>query len=132
MGHSMMRWKFCFALFGLVMMIVSAVIPAQASSPDSVVPRFEKADCKFDVPAGRSVQCGYLIVPEDRSAPGKRTIRLHVGIFKAGAKSAADPIVFLDGGPGGHSLEAMTKVRALEFFDQVTAGRDLILFDQRG
>ena len=73
------------------------------------------------------MQCGYLIVPEDRSAPGKRTIRLHVGIFKAtGPKAANDPIVFLDGGPGGHSLEAMTKVRALDYFAQVTAGRDLI------
>jgi pimeloyl-ACP methyl ester carboxylesterase len=135
-GVFTMRWKFCIVFAALCVVLVSAVIPtvpAQADSANAVVPRFEKSACKFEVPAGRTVQCGYLIVPEDRSAPGKRTIRLHVGVFKAaGPKAATDPIVFLDGGPGGHSLEAMTKVRALDFFAQITAGRDLILFDQRG
>src|SRR5215813_2516340 len=126
-GISIMRRKICIVLTAICLVIGSVAIPAghvQASA-NSVVPRFEKADCKFTVPAGRTVQCGYLVVPEDRSAPGKQTIRLHVAIFKGTEpKLAKDPIIFLDGGPGGHSLEAMTQVRALHFFSQITPGRD--------
>ena len=95
-------------------------------------PRFESAACPFDIPKGQNVECGYLVVPEDRSQPDGPTIRLAVAIFKSHSNNpAADPIVYLEGGPGAKALKAVP----LTFDDQFAtflANRDLIIFDQRG
>jgi pimeloyl-ACP methyl ester carboxylesterase len=53
-------------------------------------PAFEEADCAFEIPEGYQPKCGYLIVPEDRSNPQGRHIRLHVAIFA----STGDYILF--------------------------------------
>lgn len=105
-----------------------APIPTPAPAYEPV---FETASCRFEVPDGRDVTCGYLIVPEDRSRPEK-TIRLHVAIF-AGESSnpAPDPVVYLDGGPGGDALEAVPFTFE-DNFGPLLADRDVILFDQRG
>src|SRR5258708_10801927 len=106
--------------------------PTFSISASGVVPRFDSAACPFVTPQGLNVQCGYLTVPENRTKPTKQTVRLAVGIFKAAHKTANDPIVFLDGGPGGAALKAMVAVGALDSFDLMTFGRDLIIIDQRG
>lgn len=70
---------------------------------------FEPAECKFEIPPGQTVECGYLTVPEDRSQPEGPTIRLHVAIFRTDSDNPApDPVVYLAGGPGEQALEAMT------------------------
>ena len=47
---------------------------------------FEEAPCPCELPPGvvegETVECGYLIVPEDRADPESRTIRLAVAIFR--------------------------------------------------
>lgn len=54
---------------------------------------------------GRALHCGYLTVPEDHSRPQGPTIRLAVAIFKASyTNPAPDPVVYLEGGPGGPVL----------------------------
>jgi pimeloyl-ACP methyl ester carboxylesterase len=59
-------------------------------------------------------------------------VRLHVAVFPAETDDPApDPVVYLEGGPGGHALET------LEFsfddrFAPFLAERDVIIFDQRG
>ncbi len=93
---------------------------------------YEQAACKFDKPAGISVTCGYLTVPEDRDKSDGKTIRLHVAVFKSKSpKPEPDPVVYLEGGPGGHALEDA----AFSFqgrFDPFLENRDFIMFDQRG
>ena len=55
---------------------------------------------QLDFPA--NVVCGYLTVPEDRSKPDGRTIRIFVMRVPAvSANPKPDPIVVLSGGPGG-------------------------------
>jgi len=118
--------------------------PTDIPSPTPVpVPVFEEADCPFDLPAGqvdgRTVECGYLEVLEDRADPVGRAdsdsamLRLAVAIFRhPDGDPEPDPVIYLEGGPGGSALE----FASLSFGDLsapiFAANRDLILFDQRG
>ena len=95
-------------------------------------PHFEPAECQFEIPAGQTVECGYLTVPEDRSHPEGPTIRLHVAIFRSRSHNLTpDPVVYLAGGPGEQALETMTFLFNLRFAPFL-ADRDFIVFDQRG
>ena len=77
---------------------------------------------------GPDFTCGYLTVPENRSKPDGRTIRLAVATRKATAPNPKpDPIVFLTGGPGGSGLGEGPGV-AKEWHPD----RDVIFLDQRG
>ena len=74
------------------------------------LPRFEPMSIsKYPIPEGLNIECGYLTVPESRSAasggfPGDRTLRIYATIVKSlNENPAPDPIVFLYGGPGGGS-----------------------------
>jgi pimeloyl-ACP methyl ester carboxylesterase len=79
-----------------------------------------------------SPSCGYLVVPEDRSDPTGRQVRIHLAIFEAtGPDRQPDPIIYLEGGPGGHTLGALEFSFASSYAPLIT-DRDLILFDQRG
>jgi pimeloyl-ACP methyl ester carboxylesterase len=76
-----------------------------------------------------NADCGFLVVPEDRSEPAGRQIRLRVAIVPAeSATPEPDPVVYLTGGPGGSAIGAMQNL--------LNAGanrdRDLIVMDQRG
>ena len=100
--------------------------------PNGYTPKYEKADCPFDKPQGFTVECGYLVVPENRAKPTGPTVRLAVGRFKAAAANPLpDPILYLEGGPGGSPLRAYTKNFDL-IFGPYAQKRDVILFDQRG
>ena len=94
---------------------------------------FVEADCEFDVPEGRDVTCGWLTVPEDRNNPDDgQTVRLHVAKFASESDNPApDPIVYLEGGPGGEPLEAVPFTFEI-LFAPYLANHDFIIFDQRG
>ena len=73
-----------------------------------------------------------MTVPADYRDPTAGEFELQVAIFRSPSPIAADvPVVYLEGGPGGHSLEALPTV-----FDStigpLTQDRDVIAFDQRG
>jgi len=96
---------------------------------------FQSAPCPVQniagVPSanlGPEFSCGYLTVPENRSVPNGRTIRILVVRAKAAtATPKPDPIVFLHGGPGGiASLEAPGIVAG-----GMNAERDVIFVNQR-
>ncbi len=98
---------------------------------------FESAPCPFDLPEGQvegeTVECGYLLVPEDRSDPNSATLRLAVAIFRhPDGNPEPDPILYLEGGPGFSRLEMMALTFDKLFAPLVAANRDLIVFDQRG
>lgn len=95
--------------------------------------RFVEGRCEFDEPPGYQVDCGWLVAPEDRSDPANgKTVRLHVAIFRSQVAGVPeDPIVYLEGGPGGDALEAVPFTFA-QAFAPFLESRDFIMFDQRG
>jgi pimeloyl-ACP methyl ester carboxylesterase len=98
---------------------------------------FEEAPCPFALPSGHvegeTVECGYLIVPEDRADPEGRDVRLAVAIFRhPGGTPEPDPIIYLEGGPGGSPLEMRAPNVDAYFGPIFAANRDIIVFDQRG
>ncbi|HRQ42316.1 MAG TPA: alpha/beta fold hydrolase [Chloroflexota bacterium] len=112
------------------------IIPPTFTPEPTTIPSttaFVEARCEFDVPHGRDVTCGWLTVPEDRSDPAnENTIRLHVAIFASdNPNPAPDPIVYLEGGPGGDALEVVPLIFELRFAPYL-ANHALIMFDQRG
>jgi pimeloyl-ACP methyl ester carboxylesterase len=94
---------------------------------------FELSDCWFDEVSGQDPACGWLTVPEDHTNPNNgRTLRLAVAVFPAtGDNPAPDPLIYLDGGPGGSPLELVNLAFNL-LFGAFVEQRDVILFDQRG
>ena len=116
----------------------------QASStpvPPTVIPSpmptvsyaslYEPAACPFEEPFGSDVNCGYLIVPEDRTGDPTHTIRLAVALYHSTGNDPADPVIFLQGGPGAGAVELAAA--AYDYLvDPFLSERDFIVFDQRG
>jgi pimeloyl-ACP methyl ester carboxylesterase len=114
----------------LVFLLLFGSIPALAQ-PDP--PTFETAPCRFNRPGGVRVECGYVTVPEfhDPARDTGRTIRLAVAVFRSlSAQPEPDPIIYLDGGPGGRTLDTLEFAAA--GFQPFMQNRDVIFFDQRG
>jgi pimeloyl-ACP methyl ester carboxylesterase len=76
-------------------------LPAPSASTKAVyTPLYEPAGCQYAIPEGEKVECGYLVVPEDRNQADGSTIRLHVVNFKSqSATPALDPLFIVHGGP---------------------------------
>ncbi|MBI2254923.1 MAG: alpha/beta fold hydrolase [Proteobacteria bacterium] len=122
----------CPFLFGITASHMAAAEP----------PHLAKADCWFDAPKERTVDCYRLDVPETRDfdlaiGPGKR-LHLPVVIIRASEideESRPDPVIYLAGGPGDGAW--LDDERIAWWWDFVASTdwarkRDLILFDQRG
>ena len=108
--------------------VTRAVPAAEGPAP---VPRFEPVPCPKlqGVDWLASASCGYLVVPEGRSRPTARTIRLMVAKHPARSpEKRPDPIVYLAGGPGD--------IAPLEVNGLITADfirdRDILVVSQRG
>jgi pimeloyl-ACP methyl ester carboxylesterase len=99
--------------------------------PTSAPLGYAVAECGFQVPEGATAECGRLTVPQVRARPDAGTVTLPVAIFRAPAGGRQpDAVIYLDGGPGGNTLENASAL--YEVFKPFVANRDLILFDQRG
>jgi hypothetical protein len=87
---------------------------------------FEPGECPKThdpVPALQQARCGWLSVPENRGKPGSRTIRLPVVMLPAVNKKASDPVIYMEGGPGGPVVpSAPVMVQA-----KINQNRDVIL-----
>ena len=96
------------------------------------LPRFEPGPCQFSEPHGFEIECGYLVVPEDRSQPEGNQVRMHVAIFKSRSESPApDPVIYLTGGGGGNELDRT--IRYLDDGNEALLDRgDFIMYNQRG
>lgn len=117
------RIPFCFCL----LIIYSSFCFAQTNQ---AIPRFEKADCAVPVPAReKNVECGYLVVRENRTVKNSPSIRLPIAILKSeNPNRKSDPILRTLGGPGGSSLR-MIRARPSSPW---LKNRDVIIFEQRG
>src|SRR5215831_7198439 len=123
------RGSCAFLAVGLLFALVSC---GDDSSEGGSTARFEPGPCPNTpepIPALQTARCGSLVVPESRSKPNGRTIRLAVAIVPAVSESPQpDPVVFMTGGPGATGI--------LDTPFLVDAGinrtRDLIIMAQRG
>lgn len=106
----------------------SAQSPPVGGPPSGHLARFVPGPCP-QTPAPVPGRCGFLEVPENRERPTGRTIRLAVAIIPAASKTpAADPVVFMEGGPGGDAFGAIPFL----IDSDVNRDRDLIVVAQRG
>lgn len=126
---------FCVALLGTALLLSACEDDAKPTTTPQAA-RFEEAPCVAALPDGQpsdTVRCGFVAVPEDRSASDPKLIRLAVMVLEAeGPSRVSDPIVYLSGGPGISALQ-----NDLSFFGEwldipLQAKRDIVLFDQRG
>ncbi len=79
-----------------------------------------------------NVSCGSMQVPENWSEPTGRQIEISYVVLKStNPNPKPDPILYLEGGPGGSALMGIDAY-AGEIFDDMREDRDIILFDQRG
>lgn len=98
--------------------------------------RFEASKCMFKLPSsqteGKTVNCGYVVVPELHTQPDGKTIKLAVAIFKSSsATPASEPIFYLEGGPGGR-VQSIIDLMSSDFARAFTGRNDAVFFDQRG
>jgi pimeloyl-ACP methyl ester carboxylesterase len=85
-------------------------------------------DCSLWKDAGE-VEFRYLTVAENRDKPDGRKLRLAVVILKALEEDALeDPILYLDGGPGGNTLANAQRFQT----HYLRKNRDIILTNFRG
>jgi pimeloyl-ACP methyl ester carboxylesterase len=117
----------------LIALLIASPIVARAAPAEgtATVPRFEPALCP-KLPGAEELSkasCGYLLVPENRSRPEGRTIRLMVAKYPArSAEKRPDPIVYLAGGPGDIAPLEVNGLVAADFIRD----RDIYVVSQRG
>lgn len=109
----------------LVLLVFTFTVQAQ-----DYTPIFESTECSFAVPDGAAVECGFLTVPQDRSGDVNDTIQLAVAVYRS-ENATAEPLLFLQGGPGGGIVEALAAAYGT-FIAPITETRDFIVYDQRG
>ena len=103
----------------------SAAVAETISCPQSVVSGLEEVE-------GETVVCGTVTVPANYDDPDGSTIDLTYGILKSTSLSpAADPVIYLHGGPGEAELTELTQTLRNKFAT-LRERRDVIVFDQRG
>jgi len=115
----------------LISLIVFSILFQHASfaQPKGYTPRIEPCECAFKADTSLKTHCAYLIVPENRSKPNGKTIKLQF-IYVEGKNSnrRKDPVLYTAGGPGASSLHGVTFIHNRAFIKD----RDYIAFEQRG
>ncbi|MFF1399854.1 alpha/beta fold hydrolase [Streptomyces sp. NPDC058287] len=121
----------CLAAFGTTPISASSAA-AQAEGPSPAAPRFVPGACPKPpepIEALSKARCGFLEVPENRSRPGGRTIKLAVAVIPAAVKKpSGDPVVFMAGGPGADTFDDIPFLMD----SGLNKDRELIVMAQRG
>ncbi len=113
-------------------------LPTQDST-SSIAPtaNFHASACPFQkgngIVEGQTVRCGFVTVPQSRQSPNGAKVQLAVAIFKSPrVQNDTLPVVRLEGGPGGPSLDNWAHYITSLSLEDFVFGHDLIMFDQRG
>lgn len=106
-------------------LLLIAFRPGQAAA--------EETPCRLlqeSLPAAYG-RCAMLEVPEDYADPSGPTLQLFFARIPAlTANPAPDPLVLINGGPGGSGVDLYLQLRAA--FEPIRRERDILLLDQRG
>jgi pimeloyl-ACP methyl ester carboxylesterase len=103
-----------------------AATPAAAFQPSAVT---FAAACSV-AGADPGSRCGTLRVAENRARPAGRRLSLRFVIVPGRKRGAADPIVYIAGGPGESAVQSLPQV--LPTLRGVDRDRDIVFLDQRG
>jgi len=99
------------------------------SQSKGYTPKLEPCDCAFKADTSVKTTCGYLIVPENRSKPTGKTIKLPYSYVSSNNPNKKhDVVLYTTGGPGGSSLGSVRNTHRRSFIKD----RDYIAFEQRG
>jgi pimeloyl-ACP methyl ester carboxylesterase len=117
------------AVLGIATLGIAGTAPAAGVH----TPMFEPMACPDGVfPEDRVVDCGFIRVPQDRRHPHAKQITVAAAVVHASVDDrAADPIVFLDGGPSFGAIDPF----ALDLYfvgAPYAEDHDLVLVDTRG
>jgi pimeloyl-ACP methyl ester carboxylesterase len=106
---------------------------ARQQSVETPIPRFEPAEC-LGAADNEHSECGFVVVPQDRSDPTSGTIRIAVKTYRSrNPRPAPDPVVFLAGGPGNPSAQLFKQTGGFETSIAPWLSRgDVIVYDRRG
>ncbi|MFI7358203.1 alpha/beta fold hydrolase [Streptomyces avidinii] len=124
----------CLAAIATAPSSAAAPPTRPAGQPGTPAPsRFVPGPCPKTpepIEALSTARCGVLEVPENRSRPGGRTIKLAVAVIAAAhpATPAQDPLVFMAGGPGGDTFDDIPFLVE----SGLNKDRELIVMAQRG
>jgi pimeloyl-ACP methyl ester carboxylesterase len=92
-------------------------------------PKIESCACAFKADSSLKTSCAYLIVPENRSNPNGKTIKLpFIYVESNNPNKHKDPVLYTAGGPGASSLGGVRFIHQRAFIKD----RDYIAFEQRG
>src|ERR1700712_2453173 len=101
---------------------------SSAQQKKTYTPKIEPCDCLFKNDSLKT-RCAYLIVPENRSKPNGKTIKLpFIYVESNNPDKRKDPVLYTSGGPGVSSLSSVR----FTHFRRFSKNRDYIAFEQRG
>ena len=130
------RVAVAIAAAGLILTACDEPAGSQSTATRSAAASFESTPCPSPVVAGirelelgPEFRCGKLTVPENRTQPDGRTIK--IGVARAKSRSpdpGRDPLIYLTGGPGGTAIASAAPLVQLG----INRDRDVIFVDQRG
>ncbi len=113
----------------IITLVILSVNVAFAQKKATYTPKIEPCPCAFKADSSLKTVCGYLIVPENRSKPNGKTIKLPFIIAESNnPNKKKDPVLCTGGGPGGSSLSFIRSAHNRSLIKE----RDLITFEQRG
>jgi pimeloyl-ACP methyl ester carboxylesterase len=94
-------------------------------------PGFVSIDCPTDELDGFRLECGMISVPADHAQPDGMMFQFGIVIVHSNhANPAPDPVLYVDGGAGSRTLDALPLY--VKHLRPLLAARDLIFYDQRG
>ncbi len=112
--------------------LLSALIcflQVSVSQQQKYTPKIEPCACAFKADSSLKMRCAYLIVPENRSRPQGKTLKLpFIYVESNNPNKHKDPVLYTAGGPGASSLGGVRFIHQRAFFKD----RDYIAFEQRG
>ncbi|MDX1562012.1 MAG: hypothetical protein R3305_03760, partial [Gammaproteobacteria bacterium] len=111
----------------VIVSLLLAVVPGRLPAA------LEETSCRLlhELLPAEFAQCAELVVPLDHSDPNSPSVALFVARVPATtATPEPDPLVLINGGPGGSSVDLYLQNRGA--FLPVLRDRDIVLLDQRG
>lgn len=93
-------------------------------------PTFTPTGCWIEVDL--DAECGTVAVPVDHDVPDGDRLNVAVVVLRSSASEPApDPVVYLDGGPGGNAIDTVP-FRLADFYEPLLERGDVVVVDQRG
>jgi pimeloyl-ACP methyl ester carboxylesterase len=116
----------------VILLALVFLLPVSPTAAQSAPPEFMPGPCPVEFNTAGSVECGVVIVPQDRLHAEGGTVKLAVAVFRAQSETPApDPLIFLDGGPGARTLDSLAGGLG-NLMTSINRERDVIIFDYRG